>query len=121
VTEEEWVDDSPVVRPYALTGGRTRPASAASFDLLARVAATGLPPAPGHRLSAEHLRLLTMVTGYRAVAEVVAESGLPLGVVRVLLDDLLTLGLILVRPPSPQGTFPGSDLLNEVLKGLRSL
>lgn len=118
--EEEWVDDSPVVRPYALTGGRTRPGSEA-FDLLALVGLTGEPVPRDGRLGHEHLRLLRLVGESRPVVEIVSDSGLPLGVVRVLLSDLLTYGLILVRPPRPGGSGAYEGLLREVLRGLQAL
>ena len=39
--DDRWLDETagPVVRPYALTQGRTRP-SGAAFDLVATVTAT---------------------------------------------------------------------------------
>lgn len=120
MTEEEWVDDSPVVRPYAITGGRTRPSSEA-FDLLALVGVTGEPVPRDGRLGPEHLRLLGLVGESRPVVEIVSESGLPIGVVRVLLSDLLACGLILVRPPRPGGRAAQESLLREVLRGLQAL
>ncbi|GII62909.1 hypothetical protein Skr01_29940 [Sphaerisporangium krabiense] len=44
--EMDWIDDGPVLRPYALTGGRTPPA-ASDFDLLAIITATGGMAATG--------------------------------------------------------------------------
>ena len=47
----KWVDrdSDPVVRPYALTGGRTEPADGEVLDLIAIIVDTGrrLSPLPG--------------------------------------------------------------------------
>ena len=56
---DRWLDREagPLVRPYAMTQGRTRP-SGASFDLIAVVAATGEQPGDRLRYSPEHARIL---------------------------------------------------------------
>ena len=55
----EWIDDEagPVVRPYALTGGRTKTSSTA-FDLLSMAVATGSVIPANSQLGSEHRRLL---------------------------------------------------------------
>ncbi|MEU7001601.1 DUF742 domain-containing protein [Nonomuraea sp. NPDC046570] len=120
----EWLDEEagPVVRPYAMTRGRTRPSSAA-LDLLAMVAATGVPVPAQAELSVQHRRLLGHVTRSRTrpIVELSSELGLPVGVVRVLLGDLLDHGLILVRPPLAAAASPTERLLREVINGLRAL
>lgn len=122
---DRWLDGDagPVVRPYALTGGRTAPADGTVLDLICVVAATGPVPAPADTaaLSPEHRKLLRMCQEPATVADVTADMDLPLGVVRVLLSDLIAGGLIAVqqhRVPVPEAR---RDLLQEVLDGLRSL
>lgn len=118
----EWVDEEagPVVRPYAMTGGRTR-ASSSSFDLLAMAVATGVPVAPGAHLGSEHRRLLNLVRRARPIVEIASDAGLPIGVIKVLLGDLLDQGLILVRSPLPAASMPPESLLKELISGLRAL
>ncbi|WP_436758793.1 DUF742 domain-containing protein [Streptosporangium sp. V21-05] len=118
----EWVDEEagPVVRPYAMTGGRTR-ASSSSFDLLAMAVATGVPAGPGANLGSEHRRLLNLVRRARPIVEIASDAGLPVGVIKVLLGDLLDQGLILVRPPLPAASMPPESLLKELISGLRAL
>ncbi|GAA1264467.1 DUF742 domain-containing protein [Sphaerisporangium rubeum] len=117
----EWIDDVPVVRPFALAGGRTPP-PASSFDLLTLVVATGVGvPEAATGLGPEHRRLLTLVRRSRPVAEVAADLDLPLGVLRLLLADLRDQGLIRSRAPKPSGSTPRADLLREVLDGLKTL
>ncbi len=112
-----------MVRPYAVTRGRTKPSSSTEeLDLLATVAATGRPAPPKADLSVQHRRLIVSVTGQsRPVAEVAAELNLPVGVARVLLGDLLDHGLVTVRPPLAKATAATESLLKEVINGLRAL
>ena len=122
--EHEWVDEEagPVVRPYAVARGRTKPTSSA-LDLLATVVSTGLPAPAKAELGVQHRRLLSNVAGQaRPVAEVASELGLPVGVARVLLGDLLEYGLVTVRPPrDDKAATPSESLLREVINGLRAL
>jgi hypothetical protein len=122
---DRWLDSEagPVVRPYALTGGRTVPVGDALLDLISIVAASGPAPvsAGALALGPEHRKLLELCQQPVTVADVTADIDLPLGVVRVLLADLIADGLIAVqqrRAPVPQAR---RDLLQEVLDGLRSL
>ncbi|WP_433436352.1 DUF742 domain-containing protein [Nonomuraea sp. CA-141351] len=122
--EHEWVDEEagPVVRPYAVARGRTKPASSSTLDLLATVVSTGLPIPAKAELSAQHRRLLSAASGEtRPVAEIASDLGLPVAVVRVLLGDLLEHGLITVRPPRDKAATPTESLLREVINGLRAL
>ncbi|HLH83487.1 MAG TPA: DUF742 domain-containing protein [Trebonia sp.] len=112
-----------MVRPYAVTGGRTEPADGEVLDLLALVVATGRP-APADdpvRLTPEHRRLLGMCERQVTVADLAAETALPLGVVRVLLADLILQGSITVVRQQPPGQRTGNDVLQEILNGLRAL
>ncbi|MBB4920766.1 DUF742 domain-containing protein [Streptosporangium saharense] len=120
----EWVDEEagPVVRPYALTGGRTATSTSSSaFDLLSMVVANGSVISAGSHLGSEHRRLLGLMKRTRPIVEIASESGLPIGVIKVLLGDLLDQGLILVRSPLPANTSPAEGLLREVISGLRAL
>ncbi|MBG0827174.1 DUF742 domain-containing protein [Planomonospora sp. ID67723] len=120
--EIEWIDEEagPVVRPYAMTGGRTKPSSTA-FDLLSMVVATGAEISPRAHLGSQHRRLLSLVGRARPIAEIASDVQLPIGVIRVLLGDLLDQGLILVRQPMPATASPAQSLLQEVINGLRAL
>ncbi|GII86646.1 hypothetical protein Ssi03_46360 [Sphaerisporangium siamense] len=135
--EMDWIDDGPVLRPYALTGGRTPP-PAADFDLLAIVtttAAAAWPEEPATRaagrpsadvflptgLGPEHHRILDLARRPRRLVELAAEVTLPLGVVRLLLSDLHARDLLTVHPPAPAPLTHDPSLLHEVLKGLQAL
>ncbi|MES9542087.1 MULTISPECIES: DUF742 domain-containing protein [unclassified Actinomadura] len=121
---ERWLDREagPLVRPYALTRGRTRP-EGAGFALIAVVAATGVPPGDRLRYSPDHARVLRGCARPVAVVDLAADLGLPLGVVRVLLGDLRDEGLVAVVDEAhpAAGRRPPSGVLREVLNGLRAL
>ena len=120
--EENWVDDEagPLVRPFAIIQGRTQPAGD-TFDLISVVRTTGRPADPA-LLEPEHAALLHRCHRPIAVVDLAFEVKLPLGVVRVLLGDLLSQGLIWVsRPQGQRGTRPDDRTLKEVINGLRRL
>lgn len=110
------------VRPYVITGGRsrsTRPELAIESLVSALPDAPGLP---GHApLNREHRRILGLCRSLLSIAEVAAHLGLPLGVVKVLVGDLWDLGAVQVLPPVPQAERLPTTLLEEVLVGLRQL
>jgi hypothetical protein len=123
--QERWLDEAagPVVRPYAVTKGRTRPTGEA-FDLIAVVVATGSGAAGLAGLDGlgpEHLTLLRWCRQPTFVADLSADLDLPLGVIRILLADLRERGLVLVQSPPSRHQQPDADILKEVLNGLRAL
>jgi hypothetical protein len=116
-------DSGPVVRPYAVTGGRTEPSAGEMLDLLTVVVGTGQPTAADDpaRLTPEHRKILDLCGKQITVADLAADIALPLGVVRVLLADLILQGAITVVRQRPAGERTGNDVLQEILNGLRAL
>jgi len=121
-TEDHWLDEEagPVVRPYALTRGRTRPAGE-FLDLIALVTAVRGIEVDRYSLDPEHLALLTMCRLPASVADLAADLDLPLGVVQVLLADLRARSLVVVHQPTPPNQLPDPQILREVADGLRRL
>jgi Protein of unknown function (DUF742) len=119
--DERWLDADagPVVRPYALTQGRTRH-TGESFDLVATVMATRFSADPAS-LAPEHLSVLQLARLPTTVADIASDVDLPLGVVRVILADLRELGLIVISTPMVMAERVDKHTLREVLNGLRSL
>ncbi|MGW1795155.1 DUF742 domain-containing protein [Streptomyces sp. NPDC001984] len=123
----QWYDNEagPLVRPYAMTGGRTRPGpTGIRFDLIALV--TLIPGAEvvdgGTLLGPEHRVLLDLCRPEtQSVAELATGADLPVGVVRVLLGDLLETGCVTVSRPVPPAQLPDERILREVIEGLRAL
>jgi len=109
-----------VVRPYALTQGRTLPSGGASFGLIDVVVATSERPSEHFRPGPEHRRILSLCRRPTPVVDLTSEIDLPLGVVRVLLGDLASERMLRVLSTQKQ---PVTDerLLRMVLDGLESL
>ncbi|MBW8737962.1 MAG: DUF742 domain-containing protein [Streptomyces turgidiscabies] len=123
----QWYDNEagPLVRPYAMTGGRTRSGpTGVRFDLIALVTLDPGAPAMDDdtALGPEHRALIDLCrTETQSVAELSADADLPVGVVRVLLGDLLELGRVTVSRPVPPAQLPDERILREVIEGLRAL
>jgi hypothetical protein len=119
---DRWLDREagPVVRPYAVTSGRTLPAGGASFGLIDVVVTTGERPPAHFRPGPEHRRILSLCRRPTPIVDLTSEIDLPLGVVRVLLGDLTSEGMLRVLSAQKQ---PVTDqrLLRMVLDGLESL
>jgi hypothetical protein len=118
----DWLDRDagPVVRPYAVTGGRVAPSSS-EFDLVAFVIATApeLPPAP--HLQPEHHAIVAAAWEPTSVVELASKLDLSIGVVRVLLGDLRSAGLISLYEPPAASQGHDIDVLKAVVNGLRAL
>ncbi|GGO85464.1 hypothetical protein GCM10012280_19300 [Wenjunlia tyrosinilytica] len=116
------------VRPYALTGGRTR---FGHVLLVETIVATIDAPEERRELSGgvfsergmpELRAIVELCRRMRSVAEVSALLRIPLGVVRVLLSDLADQGRIKVHGTGRRGTAsPDHAILERVLSGLRRL
>ncbi len=122
----KWVrrDLGPVVRPYAVTGGRTEPADGEVLDLVAVVVAVGRSGGANDdpiRQTPEHRKILRLCQRPVTVADIASDTALPVGVVRVLLADLILQEAVRVVRNRPTVQLPGNDVLKEILNGLRAL
>lgn len=123
----QWYDNEagPLVRPYAMTGGRTRPGpTGVTFDLIALVTLSTAAPGTDDdsTLGPEHRALIELCRPEtQSVAELAAGADLPVGVVRVLLGDLLERRRVTVSRPVPPAHLPDERILREVIEGLRAL
>ncbi|CAM5504121.1 hypothetical protein GCM10010329_00030 [Streptomyces spiroverticillatus] len=115
------------VRPYSLTGGRTRFTHVLLVETF--VAALEAPPErpeltgrqTSHRVGPEMQAIVEICRRMRTVAEIAALLKMPLGVVRVLLSDLADQGKIRVYGTGHGAGRPDRALLERVLDGLRRL
>jgi len=119
--DSQWLDQDagPVVRPYALTGGRTRPAGE-SFDLLALICAIRGSSLDLTQLEPEQLTVLARCRVPTPMADLAADLDLPLGVVRILISDLRERGLVTIHRPAPVG-LTDLQVLKDVADGLRRI
>ena len=122
VPDDHWLDREagPVVRPYALTGGRTRP-SGEALDLLATVAAAvDTRSIDRMLLEPEHAKVLRLCRHPVSLADLASDLDLPLGVVRILLSDMRERGLITIGKP-PRTGLTDPRVLKDVVDALRRL
>ena len=107
-----------VVRPYVLTGGRTKPLGPLlALDTTVRTTPrdTNLGPQ-----TPESSRILELCDAPTSIAELAGRLTIPVGVVRVLVDDLGALGAVTVTPPAPAAA-TDAGLLERLLDGIRAL
>ncbi|MFF4352765.1 DUF742 domain-containing protein [Streptomyces sp. NPDC001530] len=115
------------VRPYSLTGGRTRFGHVLLVETF--VAALEAPEerkeltngSLTNRVMPEMRAIVELCRRMRTVAEIAALLRMPLGVVRVLLSDLADQGRIRVYGTGHGPGQPDRALLERVLSGLRRL
>ncbi|MGJ5750113.1 uncharacterized protein DUF742 [Streptomyces puniciscabiei] len=121
-----WFDDEagPVVRPYAMTRGRTTSPAQHRLDLIAVVVTEpgAGDPETDPTLAPEHVQIVGLCRqAPQSVAELAAELDLPTGVVRVLIGDLVHAELVHVTRPVPPAELPDESILRDVINGLRAL
>ncbi|MBC9724220.1 DUF742 domain-containing protein [Streptomyces sp. TRM68367] len=122
--EPRWRDGPEAgryLRPYAITGGRTRH-SQHTFTLITLVVARSeYETDPGH-LEPEAAQILDLCRDRAmALAEVAALLDLPVSVVKVLCGDLLDASLVLVQSPPGRESQPSVELIERVMDGIRQL
>jgi hypothetical protein len=117
---EFWFDEDagPLVRPYAVARGRTRPTR---HDLEMTTLVVAARTDRHVTVEREYDHILRMCRQPLSIAEVSATLTLPLVVVKVLLSDLIDWGLILFRSPPRTSDVPQMELLQAVLDGIRKL
>ncbi|MFJ1748635.1 DUF742 domain-containing protein [Streptomyces sp. NPDC088116] len=123
---QHWFDGEagPVVRPYAMTRGRTSSAARHRLDLIALVVCEPEADDPDRdqTLSPEHVEIVDRCyTSPQSIAELSSGLDLPVGVVRVLVGDLVEDEIVRVTRPVPPAELPDVNILREVINGLRAL
>jgi len=118
--ENSSADSGSLVRPYTRTGGRTRPDYDLAIEALISTSERGLERDAA--VLPEHRSICGLCVDTRSVAEVAALLRLPLGVVRVLIGDMASMGLVLIHQGGlVVGDRPSMEFLERVLSGLRRL
>ncbi len=117
----EWYeDDGPMVRPYAVTRGRTVGAGH-NLDMLT-VVATAQPAPRLRRTEPEYHEIVRLCRNPISIAEVAAALRLPLAVTKILIGDLIAEGNLNFRAPLQQRSgHHDVRILRAVLDGIRRL
>ncbi|GGO50539.1 hypothetical protein GCM10012287_30490 [Streptomyces daqingensis] len=119
-----WFDEGSgyLIRPYAITGGRTQP-NGADFPLITQVATTG--SAKSSAVQGVQPELVAILDLCRerplAIVEIAALLDLPASVVKVLCGDLLAKSLVAIKTPGEETSAPSVELLERVIRGIRKL
>jgi Protein of unknown function (DUF742) len=114
--DEHWLDGDAgrLVRPYAVTNGRT--AATRLLSLTSMVLATGA--GFNGPLEPDHLHALALCQQPVSVAEIAARLRLPAAIAKVLLSDLVDCGALRTAPQSASDT-TNRVLLERLLDGLQ--
>ncbi|MFI5760281.1 DUF742 domain-containing protein [Streptomyces sp. NPDC051563] len=109
------------VRPYSLTGGRTRFTQVLHVETFVAALDTKVSAPRKPDRMPEMPAIVEVCRRMRTIAEIAALLKLPLGVVRVLVSDLADQGRIRVYGTGHGSGRPDRALLERVLSGLRRL
>ncbi|MEU5565660.1 MULTISPECIES: DUF742 domain-containing protein [Micromonospora] len=110
-----------LVRPYAVTRGRTEPRQEIALEAV--LMATPTQVAESRFAGHDKHRIATVCDGRaQSMAEIAAYTRMPLGVARVLVADMVAEGLLTLNTAAPvEGFEERMELLGRVLSGLRRL
>ncbi|MEV0093122.1 DUF742 domain-containing protein [Streptomyces sp. NPDC050738] len=96
---EGSAEDALFVRPFIMTGGRSEPVQT-GLRLETLVVAVDDAQVRGAGLEFERQRIVALCAQPKTVAEVADGIGVPLGVAKVLIADLMVGGLLAGRQPT---------------------
>ena len=108
-----------LVRPYAITGGRTGEGGP-ELALEAQVFATPKGLDNRHRYRWEAGHVIEAAEKPTALVEIAARLDVPLGVARVVVSDLIGDGALALVETEPSAS-SYTELLEKVLDGIRNL
>ena len=106
-----------LIRPYAMTGGRTVAESDISLEAQIQATARASQHLGAYRWEAA--KVVELVQSPMALIEIAARLQIPIGVARVLVADLVSDGAVMLHTPEKTQSF--ASLLERVLDGVRNL
>ncbi|WP_223840324.1 MULTISPECIES: DUF742 domain-containing protein [Saccharopolyspora] len=114
--DKPWLDNEagPLLRPYSLTNGRTKPSATLTLQSMVRSTGRVTP----ERIEPMHAKMLELCRFATSVAEVSAHLHQPAVVTKVLLSDLIDWGAVTTRLPDDM---PDRAQLEALLHGLQQL
>jgi hypothetical protein len=111
-----------LVRPYSRTGGRTKPGRDLDLEALVSTTASGRDAWSSPLLNPEHTSVIELCSDTVSVAEIAARMAVPLGVARVIIADMVDLGLVeVMKTAANNGDERDPAFLRRVLSGLQRL
>lgn len=115
--EDAEEDYGRLIRPYAITGGRTGAETEIGLETQIQATDRGAQHLASYRWEAA--KVVQLVQSPMALIELAARAEVPIGVARVLVADLIDDGAVILYVP--QKTQNYSSLLERVLDGVRNL
>ncbi|NKQ53620.1 DUF742 domain-containing protein [Amycolatopsis sp. K13G38] len=106
------------IRPYALTGGRTKARHQLLVETL--VSVPSYDPSLADKLMPESRALYERARSQVSIAELSSLLEVPLGVVRVLISDLAAQGAVFIHPTA-HAYHHDRNVLERILNGLKQL
>ena len=106
-----------LIRPYAITGGRTVTGTEISLEAQIQASARASGHLGGYRW--ESAQVVELVKSPMALIEIAARLEIPIGVARVLVADLIDDGAVVLHVPEKTQHY--ASLLERVLDGVRNL
>ncbi|MEX5708015.1 DUF742 domain-containing protein [Parafrankia sp. FMc6] len=117
---DDWSDPSgELVRPYTATRGRAHASRLLALEAMVYTTAHGRRRHP--ELLLDERSIVEMCLRPQSVIEIAAELRLPVGVVRVLVTDAESAGLVEITQLDTTDATQEVGLLGRVLTGLRRL
>ena len=116
--EESDAEDESIVRPFIVTGGRTRPTDE---RLRVETLVTALPSALAAPLSFERRHIVEVCQRPLSIAEIANSLATPIGVVRVIIADLIAERYVTVEQPLNLRDSTSVQLLERIRDGVRAL
>ena len=111
-----------LVRPYARTGGRTKPGRDLDLEALVLPTTNGREAWDSPLLSPEHHSVIEICQSSVSVAEIAARLRVPIGVARIIIADMVDLGLVeVLKTAAADGDERDPAFLRRVLSGLQRL
>ncbi|WP_256442828.1 DUF742 domain-containing protein [Catellatospora sp. IY07-71] len=107
-------DDTALVRPYLMTGGRTRPVQ---DGLRVETLVSAVPASLHAPLTFERRRIVELCQAPRSVAEIAVALMIPFGVTKVLVADLVNGNFVTIQ----QANDITIDMLERIRDRVRSL
>ncbi|HEX6469575.1 MAG TPA: DUF742 domain-containing protein [Streptosporangiaceae bacterium] len=107
-----------IVRPFIVTGGRTRPTDE---RLRVETIVTAVPAALSAPLGFERRHIVEICQRPISVAEISHSLGVPIGVARVVIADLITEQYLTVHDHLGPDGYPSQALLERIREGVRAL
>ncbi|MGN6523703.1 MAG: DUF742 domain-containing protein [Actinomycetes bacterium] len=120
---EDTADTVPgLVRPYTRTGGRTKPGRDLDLEALVLPTTNGREAWDSPLLSPEHHSVIEICQSSVSVAEIAAQLRVPIGVARIIIADMVDLGLVeVLKTAAADGDERDPAFLRRVLSGLQRL